>query len=270
LVVIGSGVLAATIGVMNQAGRRLLPLDGHGQGRDRQFHPHVIAHRPSNDLPCEEIENDGQIEPSFRGWHIAYIGEPNLIWPLGGEFLVKPVGGDWQIMATIGGAEAKPPRHCRPDALMTHEAFDTATARRVPSGAQGRMDPWRAITPAMRRMKPLDLGQQGAIGCLARAFGPAAPSIIPGRRDTYDIAQDANRKHLALSRDISALPRKCAAFFLKSPAPCADARFRAANGRFQRPNPHRHAGSPPAYWGAAAIPHAPRHSCSARRAASKR
>jgi hypothetical protein len=34
-----AGVLAATNGVMNQAGRRLLPLDGHGQGRDRQFHP---------------------------------------------------------------------------------------------------------------------------------------------------------------------------------------------------------------------------------------
>jgi len=38
---------------------------------------------------------------------------------------------------------------------------------------------------------------------------------------------------------------------------------------FRRLNPHRHAGSPPAYWGAAAIPHAPRHPCSARRAASK-
>src|ERR1700726_4985446 len=69
---------------------------------------------------------------------------------------------------------------------------------------------------------------------------------------------------------ISALLRKCAAFFLESPAPCADVRSRAADGRFQRPNPHRHAGPPPAYWGAAAIPHAPRHPCSARRAASNR
>src|ERR1700730_7301229 len=69
---------------------------------------------------------------------------------------------------------------------------------------------------------------------------------------------------------ISALPRKCAAFFLESPAPAAGARPRAADGRFQPPNPHRQAGSPPAYWSAAAIPLALRHPYSARRAASKR
>src|ERR1700730_17309162 len=56
---------------------------------------------------------------------------------------------------------------------------------------------------------------------------------------------------------ISALPRKCAAFFLESPAPCGDVRSRVADGRFQRPNPHRHAGSPPAHWGGAGGPPAP-------------
>jgi hypothetical protein len=34
LAVTGRGVLAAAIGMVSEAGRRLLPLDGHGQGCD--------------------------------------------------------------------------------------------------------------------------------------------------------------------------------------------------------------------------------------------
>src|ERR1019366_8916785 len=67
--------------------------------------------------------------------------------------------------------------------------------------AQGRIDPGRAIPAAMRGMNPPDLGQQDAIGNLARAFGPATPGIIPRRRDSHYIAHDANREHFALIRD---------------------------------------------------------------------
>src|ERR1700730_15995041 len=41
--------------------------------------------------------------------------------------------------------------------------------------------------------------------------------------------------------DVPTLPRKCAAFFLESPVPYADAHSRAADVRFQRRNPHRQA-----------------------------
>jgi hypothetical protein len=46
LAVIGGGILAAAIGVVDQAGRRLLPLYGHGQGSDGEFGAPVISHRP--------------------------------------------------------------------------------------------------------------------------------------------------------------------------------------------------------------------------------
>jgi len=80
--------------------------------------PHVATHRPADDFAGEEIEHDGQIEPPFLGWHVGDVGEPNLIGPLGGEFLVEPVGGDRQIVMAVGGAYPKPPwRYC-PDTLM--------------------------------------------------------------------------------------------------------------------------------------------------------
>ena len=50
----------------------------------------------------------------------------------------------------------------------------------------------------------------------------------------------------------------------------AGARSRAADGRFRPPNPHRQAGSPPAYSSAVAIPLSPDHRHPARSAASKR
>jgi hypothetical protein len=79
LVVTGGGVLAAATGMVDQTGRRLLPLYGHGQGRDGQFRPHVAAHRPTNDFAGEKIAHGGQIEPSFPGWHVGRCRR-NLCW----------------------------------------------------------------------------------------------------------------------------------------------------------------------------------------------
>src|SRR5450631_1618745 len=187
--------------MMDQAGRRLLPLDGHCQSRDRQIRPHVVTHRPADDLPCEKIEHDSQIEPSFLGWDIGYVSKPDLIRPLGGEFLGEPVGGNGPIVAAVGGACPEPARSYCLDTVMAHEPRDPATARRVPQAAQGRMDSRSAIAPAMGQMEAPDLGEQGAIGRLARAFWPAAPGIKPRRRDAHHVAQDTNRECLALIFD---------------------------------------------------------------------
>src|SRR5208283_5233300 len=86
---------------MNQARRRLLALDGHGQGRDSQFSSHVVTHRPSNNLPGGKIEHDSQIEPAFRGWHISYVGKPDLIGPIGSEVPIEPVGSDGPIVTAV-------------------------------------------------------------------------------------------------------------------------------------------------------------------------
>jgi len=52
----------------------------------------MVSHRLANDLSGEKIEHDSQIEPSFLGWDIGYVSKPDLIRPLGGEFLGEPVG----------------------------------------------------------------------------------------------------------------------------------------------------------------------------------
>ena len=66
--------IGAAIGMMDQAWRRLLALDGHGQCRDRHVRPLVVTHRPANDLSGEKLEHDSQIMPSFLGWDIGSVG----------------------------------------------------------------------------------------------------------------------------------------------------------------------------------------------------
>src|SRR3984893_18993766 len=90
------------------------------------------------------VKRSSQIEPPFLGWHVVNGGEPNLIGLPGGEFLVEPVGSDRQVGMAVRSAHPKPPWRSCPNAVMMHEAFDAATARRLPLGAQGRGGPWGA------------------------------------------------------------------------------------------------------------------------------
>ena len=60
--------------------------------------------------------------------------KPNLIGPPSGEVLAGPVGGNRQVVMAAGGAYAEPPWRSCPDAVVTHEACDAATACRMPLG----------------------------------------------------------------------------------------------------------------------------------------
>jgi len=65
LAVITGSILAAAIGVVDETRRQPLVLDGRGQSRDGQFCPHMVTHRPADDLAAEKIKHDGKIVPAF-------------------------------------------------------------------------------------------------------------------------------------------------------------------------------------------------------------
>jgi hypothetical protein len=95
-------------------------------------------------------------------------------------------------------------------AIARHQTFNAAAARRVPLRVQGRVNSGRAIWATMCQMDPPDLGQQGAIGRLARA--PTTSGIIARQRDAHHIAHDANRKRArwsSMRRNFSARDPEC-------------------------------------------------------------
>jgi hypothetical protein len=51
---------------MDELGSRPLALDRHGKSGDGQLDAHVIAHRPTDHLAGERIEDHGQVEANPR------------------------------------------------------------------------------------------------------------------------------------------------------------------------------------------------------------
>jgi hypothetical protein len=106
--------------------------------------------------------------------------------------------------------------------------------------------------------------------CADFPAGHGMHSTPPVRRPTHDTGREpGTARRPSMSRNfISVCPRKCAAFYLNSPALCADARAPATHGHFPRQDPCSHAGSPSVYSSAAAVPHVPGHPYPAWREAS--
>lgn len=74
-----AGILAAPIGVVHQARRRLTPALCHGQRLRHDVRRHPRRNRPTHDLPVKQIEHDGQVQPAFFRPEIGDIRCPDLI-----------------------------------------------------------------------------------------------------------------------------------------------------------------------------------------------
>jgi hypothetical protein len=77
--VITAGVLDATIGMQDQANWRMAMGQGHGQRLQDQGGVDVWTHGPADDLAAVEIQDGGQIKPSFLGLNIGNISGPQLV-----------------------------------------------------------------------------------------------------------------------------------------------------------------------------------------------
>jgi hypothetical protein len=73
---------------MNETRPRAASLDRHGQGGHGEFGAHVLAHCPADDLPGEQVEDHGQVEPALAGRDLCDIRQPDLIGLLGREILI--------------------------------------------------------------------------------------------------------------------------------------------------------------------------------------
>ena len=74
-----AGVLAATIRVMDQPGRRSPAEPSHGQRVDDNVRAHPSLDRPPDDFPVEQIEHYRQVQPAFVRPDIRQIGGPGSI-----------------------------------------------------------------------------------------------------------------------------------------------------------------------------------------------
>src|SRR6185295_17071666 len=72
-------VLDATVGVVHQAGCWFSRQDGHRQRCEDQATVHVRLHRPADNLAAEQVEDDGQVQPSLLGGDVGNVRGPNAV-----------------------------------------------------------------------------------------------------------------------------------------------------------------------------------------------
>src|ERR1700752_4717134 len=85
-------------------------------------------------------------------------------------------------------------------------------------------------------MELADRNKEGTISCFAQTFGPAAPGIIPRRRDAQHMAHEANRKCFALILNETEFhfgaSEKMRSVFFKSPRSMRGPSFSRGKGAF--------------------------------------
>jgi hypothetical protein len=158
--------------MMDQACSRALPLDCHGERSDGEFGTHVIAHGPTNHLAGEQVEDHGQVEPALAGRNVGDIGQPDLIGLVGDKVLIQQVCRHREGMLAVGCAHAIAARRPSPETVLAHDPLDPLAADGLTLGSQFGVDARRSVSFLVLCMNPPDIGQQIAIGDLARAVRP--------------------------------------------------------------------------------------------------
>src|SRR5262249_49103897 len=141
---VAGGVLAAAVGMMDQASSRALPLDCHGERRDGEFGTHVIAHRPTNYLAGEQVEDHGQVEPALAGRNGGDIGQPDVIGLVGDKVLIEQVCRHREGMLAGGCAHAIAARRPCPDTML---ALTRPTRLRLTVWPVARSSAWMRGAP---------------------------------------------------------------------------------------------------------------------------
>ena len=105
----------------------------HGQGfaqsGESQIPMQPVACCPADDPACEQVDDNGEIQPAFAGPHVGDVGTPLLVGPCCREVLIKQVRRDRPSVVAVGGPP-EPPLLSSPEAVVAHQPGDPATTDR--------------------------------------------------------------------------------------------------------------------------------------------
>src|SRR3954452_10234775 len=105
---------------MDQPGCRTAHGQSFAQSSESQVAMQPVAGYPANDPACEQVDDDGEIQPAFAGPHVGDVGTPLLVGPCCREVLIKQVRRDRPgVMAVCGPLE--PPLLPSPQAVVAHQ-----------------------------------------------------------------------------------------------------------------------------------------------------
>lgn len=160
--VVGTGVLAAPVGMVQHARRGMPTPHGIGQRLAGQRPVDPLGHRPAHDAPKGEIHHGGQIEPAFAGGNVGDIARPHLMGCGGRELAGQPILGDRIGVRRVRG-DPKCSAVLGGEAVLAHHAGDPVLTARFSLLAQRGMNARTAIGLLTRGMRRLNVQEQAAI-----------------------------------------------------------------------------------------------------------
>jgi hypothetical protein len=196
-------VLAAAVGMADEAFGRLLPLRGHHQGGQRQLGTHMVAHRPADDFAGRQVEYGSEIQPSLTGRDVGDVSEPDAIGCPGNELLLQQVRRDRKMVAAVGRTRLEPATRQRADAVAPHQSRDAATACCPAFRAKRGMHPWAAVTAMMLNMEATHISEQRTVRDRPSALRTVTPCIIAAGRDLEDTTHQPDRPSAGVIADES-------------------------------------------------------------------
>src|SRR5438477_5067204 len=188
-----AGVLRSSIGMMQEAFRRMTLRDGHLQSIQSQAGLQVLLHGPAHDPAAVEIHDRGQIEPAFGGRDVGDVTDPNLIDAFGSSSMGQPIGRDGIIVLAVGGADAKGAAAPRGQALLAHQPFHPLMIAVVAPGSESVSQTRTAVVGFELQEKAFKEQLQLLIELLARAGLTFGPGIVSTARELQRPAQITER-----------------------------------------------------------------------------
>ena len=176
VLIVGTEVLASTIGVMKQPRSWSAISDGIAKRLDRQALIRTRARRPTDATAREEIENDGEVKPALVGTHLRDVGSPDAVGCWGLEVSIEEVGSCGEILV-LGGGEAESLGGPAPQALQTHEPGDTMATDTMSVLAKSVVDPRRAVCASVLAVDETNALDQSSIGLLAITRRSTQPGV---------------------------------------------------------------------------------------------
>src|SRR4051794_28958998 len=186
--IIDRAILAAAIGVMDQPCFRTAHGQGFAQSGKSQVAMQPVAGCPANHPSCEQVDNDGEVEPAFAGPDIGNVGAPLFVGPCGGEVLIEQVRRDWPSVTAVRGP-LEPPLLPSPQAVVAHQASRPATPDPEAAIPQFPRHPGTTVGAVRQGKGRSDMRQQHHVVALAATGWPTSPGEIAALADAEHATQ---------------------------------------------------------------------------------
>jgi len=200
LLIIGAGVLRAAIAVVDKTRRGSTSpyCDLQSLHRERVFG--ALRGRPTDDLAGEDVEDDGEEEPSLASTHLGDVGDPESIGSVGLELSQHAVVSGWEV-GSPRGDEAKATGSFPAQAFQAHQPRHAMLSCVVPRGTQRSIDSRRSVDTAVLAVHGVDAFEQRRILPIALAVRAFAPRVETAAGDLENSAELAYREGLPLLFD---------------------------------------------------------------------